>query len=188
MVYVNYYCTGWIIPLPGWIITSHLWGGNIERKPPPLSGHGAVLLGRSPSWTVHLFWRLQVTTGVFLYESERICFLYYKSWHVQTDCMVLFRFLTFPNWLYLVSWPIRWSYLWLFQVQLAGGNAEAADTRAEPLGPKKQCGFDHQNMEINRGIYISNKNGDLLGFNSTNMAIYIKAQVQLDKCCLNFGR
>ena len=54
--------------------------------------------------------------------------------------------------------------------------------------PKKQCGFDHQNMEINRGIYISNKNGDLLGFNSTNMAIYIKAQVQLDKCCLNFGR
>jgi hypothetical protein len=71
-------------------------------------------------------------------------------------------------------------------VQLAGGNAEAADTRAES---KKKSGFDHQNMEINRGIYIGNKNGDLVvGFNSTNMAIYIKVQVQLDKCCLNFGR
>jgi len=46
-------------------------------------------------------------------------------------------------------------------VQLAGGNAEAADTRAEPLGQKNKCGFDHQNMEINRGIDISNKNGDL---------------------------
>jgi hypothetical protein len=58
-----------------------------------------------------------------------------------------------------------------------------------PSRVQKKSGFDHQNMEINRGIYIGNKNGDLVvGFNSTNMAIYIKVQVQLDKCCLNFGR
>ena len=134
---INYYCTGWIIPLPGWIITSH-YRGEYWAQTPTVVGPWRRL-GTIPILDSTFFWWLQVTTGVFLYESERkivyttnpdmsklLIAWYYSIW-----------FLTFPNWLYLVSWPIRWSYLGLFQVQLAGGNAEAADTRAEPLGPKK---------------------------------------------------